>query len=706
MTPLQRISEEIERVTSKPVRGGKAHCPAHDDTKASLSIGEGDDGRVLMNCHAGCTFESIMLSLNLDVTDAFPETKSNGLGEIVETYPYTDEGGTLLYEAVRFRPKDFRQRKPDGHGGWSWSLNGTRRVLYRLPKVKEASENGRVVFIVEGEKDVAAIERIGLTATTNPMGADKWRDEYAEALTGAHVVILPDNDDPGRQHAERVAQSLHGKAQSVRIVDLPGLKPKGDVSDWLKAGGTREELQRLAREADLYEPSNDEGSVDPSFQKTDLGNAERFVHDHGDTVRFCGKWGSFIVWDGKRFKPDDTGEAMALAYDTVREMQKEAVEIEDADRRTSAMKYAASCQSASRIRNMVSLAENMRSIAILPEALDRDPWLLNVENGTINLKTGEFGPHRQEHLNTKLAPVEYDPAAKAPRWQRHLMEVSGGDEDLPAYIQRNVGYSATGDVSEQIITIPYGPGANGKGVTVNTIMNVLGDYAQSTRPELLLSKRASHGPSPGEAALKGARFVSTSESGSGQRFDEATVKRLTGGDRIRARFNRQDEFEFDPTHKLWFTTNHKPKIEGTDYAIWRRIHLVPFTVTFTPDKRDTELEEKLKAEASGILNWIIEGCLMWREEGLNPPNAVQQATSEYKSEMDVLAGFLEECCETEIREMEVKASRLYEKYKQWCERTGEKAETQTNFGLRLSERGFQRKRRMDGYWYLGIGVKG
>src|SRR5690606_29414262 len=199
-------------------------------------------------------------------------------------------------------------------------------------------------------------------------------------------------------------------------------------------------------------------------------------------------------------------------------------------------------------------------------------------------------------------------------------------------------------------------------------MHVLGDYAQSTRPELLLSKRVTNGPSPGEAALKGSRFVSTSESGSGQKFDEATVKRLTGGDRIRARFNHQDEFEFEPTHKLWFSTNHKPVIEGTDYAIWRRIHLIPFTVTFTEEKRDPDLEEKLKAEASGILNWIIEGCLMWQSEGLNPPAAVQDATSAYRSEMDVLAAFLEDCCETGISEMQVASSRLYDAYKAWCDR--------------------------------------
>lgn len=439
------------------------------------------------------------------------------------------------------------------------------------------------------------------------------------------------------------------------------------------------------------------------FKMTDLGNAERLAHVHGDDVMFCHPWESWMEWTGQRWAEDKSGAVPRRSYEMVRRMQADAVKVEDDAQRSAALKWATSSQSGSRLRSMLTLAQNM--IPVMPEQFDDAKWLLNVENGTIDLRTGRARPHDRADMITKLAPVVYDPAATAPRWKQLLSEVFGGDEDLAAFFQRAVGYSLTGDTREQCIVIAYGHGANGKGTTFGAIQQILGGYAQSMRPDLLMAKRHSGGASEGEAALRGARFVVTSETSSGQRFDEALVKRLTGSDTIRARFLHANEFEFEPTHKIWLATNHKPAIEGTDHAIWRRIHLLPFTVTFSGESEDKTLSEKLKSELPGILNWALAGCLEWQRNGLQPPAAVTDATSQYRSEMDILAGFLSECCDT-MSEMSVKADRLYQAYDAWCTRSGEKPDTRTKFGMQVKERGVEKIRKADGYHYKGLGLKG
>jgi len=247
--------------------GWQAHCPAHDDREASLSLAEGDDGRVLVHCHAGCPTEAVVKALGLDLHDLFPpKPTANGhtpaaKPHVVATYNYRDEHGTSLYESVRYAPKGFRQRRPDGTGGWHWSLDGTRRVPYRLPELL-AADPAAMVYVVEGEKDADRLASLGLVATTNAMGAGKWRAEYSESLRGRHVVILPDNDDPGRKHAEGVAASLGGIAASIKVLPLPGLPPKGDVSDWLDAGGTVDDLDKLVREAPAESPADELAPAD------------------------------------------------------------------------------------------------------------------------------------------------------------------------------------------------------------------------------------------------------------------------------------------------------------------------------------------------------------------------------------------------------------------------------------------------------------
>ncbi|GMQ82814.1 MAG: hypothetical protein BMS9Abin05_2277 [Rhodothermia bacterium] len=631
MRPPDEISAAIERVTGQAVaKNGSARCPAHDDQTASLSVSEGTDGRVLLHCFAGCSFEDIMAALSLDVTAAFPETTKAAKNEIVATYDYVDESGSLLYESVRFEPKRFLQRKPDEKDGWVWNLNGTQRVLYRLPNVQEAARNGGVVLVVEGEKDVESLEGIGLTATTNPGGALKWRDEYSEYLTGAHVVVVPDNDDVGRQHVNKVARSVYGKAASVRILEFPGLAEHGDASDWIAAGGTREQLIDLANEAPDFVLTVTNGQHEESEfadipKDTDLGNAKRFCADHVGDLRYATFIKKWIHWTGQQWEFDEKGEAHARAHDTVENMLREAIDITDNDKRKKAIKWAIASQSANRLNAMVNRAQSIRTIPIDPDALDRNPDLLNVQNGTVDLATGELLEHDRDGFITKICPVRYDSEATCSRWIRFLEEIFEQKTDLVRFVQTAFGYSMTGNTSERCLFILHGAGANGKSVLLETIMYLLGAYAQAARSELLLSQKIG-GASEGEAALKGARFVITSESGAKQSFNEAVIKRLTGRDTIRARFLYSNEFEFEATHKIWFATNHKPAVDDTDDAIWDRIRLVPFRATFKGEAAEKDLPDQLRSEAPGILNWLIEGCLRWRAEGLTDSVEVKKAT--------------------------------------------------------------------------------
>jgi putative DNA primase/helicase len=329
---------------------------------------------------------------------------------------------------------------------------------------------------------------------------------------------------------------------------------------------------------------------------------------------------------------------------------------------------------------MVSLAQS--ELPVTPKDLDQHPWLLTVRNGTLDLQTAERREHSRDDLITKLAPVEYDPKATCPRWDAFLNEIFKSDHELVAYVQRVIGYALTGSTKEQCYFILYGTGANGKSTLLETVKAILGDYAKTTPTETLLLKRGER-ISNDVARLHGARFVSATEAESNKRLAEALMKQLTGEDAVTARFLHQEFFEFAPAFKMFLAVNHLPVIQSTDPATWRRIHRIPFDVTFLKDKQDKTLREKLLAELPGILAWAVRGCLDWQQHGLNPPGAVVKATAEYKSAMDTLAMFLNECCMADHNAWTA-TMELYQAYTAWCDETRTRPITMTDFGAHLS----------------------
>ncbi|MDP9472822.1 MAG: phage/plasmid primase, P4 family, partial [Chloroflexota bacterium] len=438
---------------------------------------------------------------------------------------------------------------------------------------------------------------------------------------------------------------------------------------------------------------------------TDLGNAQRLVTRHGRDLRYCHLWNKWLAWDGMRWQVDDSGEIVRRAKATVRGIYAEAKETSDPEERKSIARHALRSEADARIKAMISLAQSEPGIPIDPALLDTDPWLLTCLNGTINLRSGELLPHERVHYITKCAPVTHNPEATCPTWLAFLERIMAGDADLIGFLQRAIGYSLTGNTSERVFLILHGAGRNGKSTLLEVFRTLLGpDYAVRTPTDTLLAKR--EGGIPNDVArLRGARFVSASEADEGRRLAESTIKDLTGGDTISARFMRGEFFDFLPVFKLWLATNHRPVIRGTDLGIWDRIRLVPFSVRIPDDEQDRDLRQKLIAEAPGILAWAVRGCLDWQRHGLGTPSAVRQATAGYRADMDVLGAFLVDRC-TIAPQARVAAKTLYADYQRWCEETGEKPLSQIAVGKQLAERGFTpaRSGKGRGRGWIGLGL--
>ena len=447
----------------------------------------------------------------------------------------------------------------------------------------------------------------------------------------------------------------------------------------------------------------------PRRNLTDYGNCERIVDRHGNSIRFCHPWSKWLVWDGRRWRVDDTEEIERKAKESLRAIYAEASREDDPDRRKAVVSWARESEKAARIRAAMSLARSEAGIPILPPSMDRDPWGFNVLNGTIDLRTGNLRPHDRADLITKLAEVEFDPAAKCPLWDATLelvfrREDPDDTQDLIGYWRRVCGMAMAGVVRDHVLPIPYGTGSNGKTTVLGTIVDVFGsDYATKAAPDLLMAKRTEGHPTD-RADLFGKRLVVAIETEAGGRFNEPLLKELTGGDRIRARRMREDFWEFAPTHTLIIATNHKPVVRGTDLGIWRRLKLIPFTTRIDPELADREMPEKLRNEAPGILAWCVRGCLDWQRVGLAEPPEVSTATAEYRADEDAIGGFLEEETVRGHGTLRVKSGVLHRAYVAWAEARNERAISARAFGTAIRERGLQTLRN-NGIWYLGIGLR-
>lgn len=401
--------------------------------------------------------------------------------------------------------------------------------------------------------------------------------------------------------------------------------------------------------------------TDPKY--TDLGNAERLVERHGEKLRYVPQWG-WLVWDGKRWQRDETGQVMEFAKEMVSNLRREAAETRVPGRGDELWKHARSSESRMRLQAMVELARSDPAVVRTVDDFDKNPWLFTCQNGTLDLHDGTLHPHDPQDHIMKLAPVNYDPDARSEDWEQFLADVFEGDQDLIAYMQRAVGYSLTGSVREPAFFIPWGAGRNGKSTFFRAVTRVLGDYAKDTPVQTFMRKQFSGGATNDQAALAGARLITASEPEANQTLDIGLVKRITGGDPITARFLNKEFFTYTPQAKVWMATNHKPSIPENTTAVWARIKLIPFTVSFY-GREDKTIEARLEAAKEAILAWAVQGCRDWQCNGLNDPDAVKAATQAYQAEQDELADFFTERCVFGA-EHTVQSSVLYNEYKDWA----------------------------------------
>lgn len=433
----------------------------------------------------------------------------------------------------------------------------------------------------------------------------------------------------------------------------------------------------------------DKGDGPIPVQFTEDALADNFATRHGEVWRYVASWGQWLTWSGALWRREDTLQAFDLARRICRE----------AARRSASAKIRTKLSTAATVSAVERLARSDRRHASTTDIWDRDPWLLNTPGGIIDLRTGAGLAHDPLRFMTKIACASA--VGDCPVWLQFLDTVTGGDVELQAYLQRMAGYCLTGVTTEHALFFLYGTGANGKSVFANTLTAVLGDYATVAPMDMFMATTGDRHPTD-MAGLRGARIVTSIETEQGSRWAESKLKALTGGDKITARFMRQDFFEFMPQFKLLVVGNHKPSIRNVDEAMKRRLHMVPFTVTIPAAKRDKRLPDRLLAERDGILAWALQGCLEWQKTGLRPPPAVMAATDDYFEAEDALGRWIEERCETGNKAFWAGSTELFNSWKVWAEANGEYPGSMKRFSEALSTRGFTRENTRKARGFIGI----
>lgn len=523
--------------------------------------------------------------------------------------------------------------------------------------VRGGLDEGRAAVIVQGAARAA--------------GDEEWRDRRSDVLS---TVTRLSAGEP-----------VVGGPTLAQLLAGDGAKVVATIRRWLR----------------LHRADDDRPTL------TDAGNAARFAAQHRQDVRYVFAWRSWLEWDGTRWRRDPGDGVVRRAKATAKSLYAEAAAERNEVRRKALAAWAVRSESEPAIRRMVELAKSEPGIPITPEDLDRDPWLLNCPNGTVELRTGHLRPHRREDFLTKITAAPYDPAAQHPVFARFL-EQALPDDDTRAYVQRVAGYALTGDTREEALFFAHGPTAGGKSTFLEALRRTWGDYAATADFSTFLARKHHDGPREDIARLAGVRLVTSVETRDARRFADGLVKTLTGGDTVTARRFYENSFEFVPRFKLLLAANSRPHVSAEDDALWRRLREIPFPLSLRPEDRNPAVKKTLTDPAqagSAILAWAVEGCHRWLSDGLGTPQAVAHATENYRQSQDPLGDFLAECCVLG-HDLEVSAERLRQEYDRWCREAGIRTPvTGKPWGVGLRERGCTATRHDGARFWRGIDIR-
>lgn len=698
-----------------------ARCPSHTDSKPSLSLGVGNDGRVLLHCHAGCEIATIIQDLGLDMSDLFPRDSSpgaNGQRQIVKTYDYRDTFGILLFQVVRYSPKDFRQRKPVGADGWEWNVEGCERVLYRLQELTRAPDHA-MVYVCEGEKDADRLAAEGMIATTNPGGAGKWKHTDDTPLHGRHIAITPHNDESGRKHAQDAASRLHGKAASVRIVELPGLPKHGDVSDWLDAGNDPADLDQLAAQSPEWQP---DGNIEPDatpppataapnpecelvvnstetiIERADpIPLAEDFIDaHHRDTegrLLLRRHRADFYSFAGACYQPL-TDEAIDSAIyrhlEQCSTVQRDNSGAPKVDELGNPKLRPITPKSA--IVREVRLALPSREV-LLNDCTDPPCWLVardNLDlakivpcrNGLLDLSTRTLHPLTPELFSTHALPFDYDPDAPDPiAWLAFLDQIWETDLEAWQTLQMWFGYCLCADTRQHKIMLIVGPPRSGKG-TIGRILTALLGSMNVGGPSL-----SSLAMNFGLQGLLGKPLGIISDARLSGRADQAAViERLlsiSGEDLVPVDRKHKPSLSVRLPTRLMLLTNELPRLADPSGATASRFIVLTLTESWL-GKEDHELTDKLLAELPGILNWAIDGWAELQKRGrFIQPKSSAEAVQELEDLSSPMGAFLRDRCDVGPG-CSIERDALFAEWKRWCNSQGrDHPGTKATFGRDL-----------------------
>ncbi|WP_294714445.1 phage/plasmid primase, P4 family [uncultured Gemmiger sp.] len=739
---LQTILSRLKGVKKVGPNTYRAYSPLRDEKEPSLYITEKPDGTILMCDHGGGDTKAILAAIGLTMRILFPDGGSSGSEpkgsdperKVAAIYKYLDKNGELVAEKVRYKNKTFfwRSKKPDG----SYDYHKPKNVPLYNGTVLEKAE---AVFLVEGEKDVDTLTKYGLPAVSLPNGAH-WENEYVAYFSDKVIIILPDNDDTGRDYAKAALKALKPTNYNTGIMQLNNLWPeipeKGDVSDYIAAKGEeavvklKETLDVVTRNRKLAPavsavptaqcsaaavtvvatsaPLMLKTHIDyyivikkfnphsnPKYSTTDNGSGRLFSDIVRGQARYVASRKSWFIYDGARWTPDEGDMAtMEMCKAIGDALTHYAFAIQDENERKQYLKYTLRWMTRNYRKTILDDAASVYNIGM--GEFDADVNLLNCKNGTLDLKTMQFRSHNPDDKITKIADVVYDPNARCPRFEQFLIEVMSGDADKSAFLQKALGYALSGDSQYECMFILYGATTrNGKSTLMESILRVFGDYGLTVAPETIAAKqRNSSGPSEDLARLAGRRLANISEPSRGMRLNAAQVKSMTGNDSINARFLHCNSFDFRPQFKLYINTNYLPSVDDMSLFSSNRVRVIPFDRHFEPQEQDPNLKHLFAEEEakSAILNWLIAGWQLLQKEGLDSPAAVVEATKEYSRDSNKIALFAEEKL-IEDKTGEARTAAVYERYKEWCDVNGCMPENSTNFKKSLQAIGTVVRRR-------------